>query len=165
LVSVIDRLGINAFAGRGVVLDLQGQIAADALDEDAILDRDVRMAAVAEGLARRHLPAELEGWREALAAKLGFRAAIDIAQTAAVEGPLENRDVVHARADLKNEIQVGADQRKLAERRLRIDLIQPSEIGEKALVVQDAEVGFLERSCLRIALKRGENIAQLDLLF
>jgi hypothetical protein len=119
LVSVVDGLGVDAFAGGGVVLDLEREVAADAVDEDAVLDRDVRVTAVTERLARRRLPAELELRRETFAAKLGFGAAVEVAQLAAVEGPLEDGDVVHAGADLEHDVEVAADEGKLAERGLR----------------------------------------------
>ncbi len=40
-----DGLGVDAFAGLGVVLDLDGEVAVDALDEDLVLDGHVRVAA------------------------------------------------------------------------------------------------------------------------
>src|SRR5215207_1268705 len=45
LVPLLDRLAVDAFAAGGVVLDLDREIAADAFDEDAILDADVRESA------------------------------------------------------------------------------------------------------------------------
>ena len=54
LQRLVDGLAVDALAGLGVVLDLDGEVAADGLDEDLALDRDVRVAArdvVARGSA------------------------------------------------------------------------------------------------------------------
>ena len=45
LQRLVDRLGVDALAGLGVVLHLDGERAADRLDEHLVLDRDVRVPA------------------------------------------------------------------------------------------------------------------------
>lgn len=58
LIAVHDRLGVNAFATRGVVFDLDRQIAAAALDENTVFDRNMRMQALAMQFAMGPAPLE-----------------------------------------------------------------------------------------------------------
>src|SRR4051812_8539711 len=93
LFRIIDRLVVNALAGFGVVLDFDGDIAADAFDKNTVLDGYVRMIAIAEGFAIRSFPSERVRGREADFAKLRSAAAIRIPELPAVENPLENGNV------------------------------------------------------------------------
>lgn len=42
---VVDRLAVDAFAIRGVVFDLDGEVASDGLDKDGVEDVHMGMAA------------------------------------------------------------------------------------------------------------------------
>ncbi len=91
LVTLIDRFGVDAFAGVGVVLDLDRQVAADGFDEDPIFDRDVRVLASLMLIAGRALPLKLVLRREAkLRGRCGCRRIPDLV---AVDEPLERLDV------------------------------------------------------------------------
>ena len=46
LAFVVDRLGVNAFAAGGVVLNLDGQRAVDAFDKNALVNGDEEIGAV-----------------------------------------------------------------------------------------------------------------------
>ena len=161
---VIHRLGVNAFAGLRVVLDLYRQVAAHALDEDAVFNRDVRMIAVAERLARGREPAEFILRRKTHAAEIRLRAPIEIAQLPALKRPLDHRDVVHARANLEDHVEVALNQRKFAERRAIIDLVEPLEVSEELLLLEDLQRAFLERAIRLVAMVDGENVFEINFL-
>jgi hypothetical protein len=68
LVGVLNRFAEDALAALGVVLDLHRQVAADAFDENLVLDRDVRMLAEDVLVAAGARPFEIVLWREGVVA-------------------------------------------------------------------------------------------------
>ena len=164
LVPVLDRLGVKTFARGRVVLDLDGQVTAHALDEDPVGNRDVRMVPVAKRFAIRHQPAELVRRRKTDLPKFALAASVEIAQLPAIEPPLENRDVVHPGPDGKDHVEAALDQREFAEDRLLINIVEPLEVGEELLALQDRQVALLERADRFVPVVNGEDIAQFDLL-
>ena len=113
LVFVLDFLGIDPRAAVRVVLDLDRQIAAHRFDEDAILDRDVRVHAGAVQVASRANPFELVLRREA---EFVVAAVVLIDQFVALQRPLERLDVRRVGADAKDHEQVRPENRELGER-------------------------------------------------
>ena len=164
LVLVLDGLGVDALAGGGVVLDLDGEVAADALDEDAFRDGDVRMVAVAVGLAVGRLPAEIVRGRIADAAVFGLRAAVEVAEVAVVEGPLEDGVVVERRAGAELGVEVPADDGELPERRLLIDVVEALEVGDELPVLERLQRLLLEPARGLVAPVDGEDVRQVHLL-
>ena len=77
LVRVLDRFRVDSLSARGVVLDLDGEVAADALDEHSVLDRDVGVFARDLIVAGRGGPLKivLRGQRE-----LDVSTVIDVGQ-------------------------------------------------------------------------------------
>ena len=106
LVEVGDVLGVDALSGGGVVLDLDGEIAADGFDKDFVFDGDVRMLAGALHIAVGTDPVEfLLGWEfvfvvEAVAEV--FELAIPLNQ------PFEGFDVVDFLTDPQAHVEVRA---------------------------------------------------------
>jgi hypothetical protein len=103
LVGAVDRLSIDPEPIFGVILDLDGQIAMDALHEDMILDRDVRVPARSMMIARGSLPLEfvLRGL-----ANFGLTSIIDIMKSLAVHGPLKGLEASGGLSDLKHHIKI-----------------------------------------------------------
>lgn len=107
LQRLVDRLGVNPLVGLGVVLDLDGQGAADGLDEDLALDGDVWVAAEDVVLTGRLRPCEVVGRREdvvALAARVQERRRAVVGQ-----GPAQHADVAGLLAGLEDGQQLAFD--------------------------------------------------------
>ena len=105
LIGVVDGLGVDAFAGFCIVLDLDRQVTANCFDEDAILNRNVWMYTVMVVVASRARPFEIVLWRKAVGV---ITAIVDISQsrhlanTAPFNQPLERLDFRDGLADTKN---------------------------------------------------------------
>ena len=96
LIGIVDRFGVDALAAVGAVLDFDRQIAADRLDEHAVLDGDVGMIAAAVQIAMSAGPLELVLRRKAV---LVIAAVVDIDELIVVGHPLEGLDVFGPLAD------------------------------------------------------------------
>ncbi|MCW0466491.1 hypothetical protein NB705_003564 [Xanthomonas sacchari] len=108
---VLHRFAVDALSGLGVVLDLDGQIAADGLHEQGIEDVQMRMAPVHRHLAGGAGPFEVERRRQR---DVAFAARIDVGERAvAVLRPAEHAHVAAALADLERRQQLAADDDQL----------------------------------------------------
>ena len=110
---VVDRFTEDAGAGRGVVLELDGEVAADALDEDLVVDVDVRMRALDVLFPGGARPGEVVGDREDVVA-LALVVEVLEAFVGAPSGqrPAQHAQVAESRAGLESRQQqaVGAPQ-------------------------------------------------------
>ena len=127
LVLVLDRLGVDAFAAVGVVLHLDRQIAADGLDEHTVLDRHMRMLAVAIHLAASALPLELLRGRKD---KLVIEAIAQVLQRAGlvIDQPFEGLHLRHIATDRHAHVEMRPDAMELQERGRLVVAIQVIEV-------------------------------------
>ena len=133
LVPLGDRLGIDAVPGLGVVLDLDGQVAAHRFHKHPVLDRDVRMQAGAVHAPVGPPPVELVLARIDI---LVVEAVAQILEPAAGHPPLEDLDVLQALAGPHRDEQVRADHHELLEDRVAVILVEFREVRDEAGVVQ-----------------------------
>lgn len=142
---VVQRLGlvhhlfaIDAQADLGVVLDLDGQVAANGLDEQGVEDVQVREAALHHHLAGSPLPFEVERCRQG---DVALAAVVDVADLAAVAGdrPAEHADVGDPLADLEAGQQLAVADRQLQQAGVLVvgvklvEVVDEARRGEKAV--------------------------------
>ncbi len=157
LVGVVHRLGVNAQAAVGVVLDLDGEVAADGFHEHAVLDGHVRVPALAEVVAGGALPLELVARGED---KLVVEAVAQVLECArrVIDPPLEDLHLVRAATDLHDEVQVGADPVELQEGGVLVVAVEVGEVLAELRVGQGRLAGGVQRVVARGAVVHGEHI-------
>ena len=163
LVAFADGLGVDALAAGGVVLDLDGEVAADGLDEDAVLDRDVRVHAAAVHPAVGALPDEfLLGGIDDLVVE----AVAEVFEGAVrVDAPLEGLDVVDGLAGPHLQVEMGADDHELLEDGLAVVLEEVGEVLREARVGEDLVNGqFGEAAGFRVVVVGGEDVLDVGRL-
>jgi hypothetical protein len=128
LVLLLDGLQIDPLSRLGVVLDLDREVAADAFDKDAILNRDVWIKASAMQFAMRALPLEFVLRRISV---LVIESIPDITKGPAIAKPLEGLDVRHAFSHAKLHKEMRPDERKLREDGVLVVLVERLEVGLK----------------------------------
>ena len=146
LISIVDGLRIDAGARFGVVFDLDGQIAADGLDEDPILDGDMGMASLLNHVTGGTLPLKFVlRWET----KLMVAAIIEVFESVPLYEPLEGLDVLDLAAHAEDHEEVGALEGKLGEAGLTVEAVEVLEVLRELLIGQQlqgfgAEVAILE---------------------
>ena len=136
LVRVVDRLGIDSFAGVCVVLDLDRQVATDGLNKDAIFDGDVGVRPVVMLVARRLGPAELVLGRVAY---FVFAAIVEILDRIGCHSPFERLDVTRSLSDLKDHVQHRTSAKESQETRVFVEPVQFVKVAFESLVADDGE--------------------------
>ena len=129
LIGIVDRLGINAFAGLGVVLDLDREIAVHALDEQRVEQVVVRVLAGDLVIARDLDPREVVRRREQRGV-IAIAAIVDVDHRAIrLDPPAQDLRVLVRRARLEDgeELRVALDE--LDEPRLFVVAIQVREVA------------------------------------
>ncbi len=132
----VDRLAVDALAGLGVVLDLDGQVAADGLDEHLAADGDVRVPAGHVVVARRLGPLEVVRRREHVVA---LAPVVDVGDRAVGGGvPPQHPHVLRARARLEHREQLAFGLPELQQAGLPVVPVQLAEVALEAGVAQQA---------------------------
>ncbi|MNE04453.1 hypothetical protein D3C80_969860 [compost metagenome] len=151
---VRHRLAVDAQAILGVVLDLDGQIAADGLDEHRVEDVEVRMAAVDHHLATGFLPLEVVGLRQG---DIALAAVVDVAHLAAIhrDRPAEHADVGQPLTDLEAGQQLAIPHHQLQQAGVLVVGVQLAEVLHEAGLAEEAA---LQR--LRLGIKALRRLAQ-----
>ena len=133
---VLHRLSVDAQAILGVVLDLDGQIAADGFDEHGVEDVDMRMTAVDHHLARRWLPLEIVGRRQR---DIALATVVDVAHLALRRNaPAEHADIAQPLADLERGQQFAVAHQQLQQAGVLVIGVQLAEILREAVDGEEA---------------------------
>ena len=137
LVLVIDGFAEDAATAVGVVLDFDREIAANGLDEDAILNADVRMRAVDVPVPRGPFPLKLLRRGED---KLVIAAIAEVAQRAyvVIDEPFEGFDLRGPLSDLKAHVEMRADAVKLQEGGVLVVVVEVGEVLRELRLAEDA---------------------------
>ena len=160
LQRVVHRLAVNSFAAFGVVFHFDGQIAADGFDEDAVLNRNVRMRAIDEIVARRPRPLEIVLRR---IGEFPFRPIIEIFQAAVLaDQPFERLDF-RAVADMENHQQIRAFAVKRGKPGVFVVGVLIAEIFDELRVVQKVAVHVVETVVFHLI--DAEHVRNLRLFF
>ena len=131
LIRMVDRFGVNTFAGIRVVFDLHGQIAANRFDKHDVIDRNVRVRTVAMLIASRSCPAKL-----VLSRFFDFviAAIVDVFDFSRCHAPFKRLDVVGGLSDLENHVQHWSAAIEPTERRAFIKAIQFVKVAAEFVV-------------------------------
>ena len=131
LVGIIDRFAVDSLPQVGVVFDLDGQVAADRLDKQAILNGDMWMQALALQITMRPRPFEfMLRWK----LDLVIAAGINVPQVSTIDEPLEGLDVGRGLANLKHHVQVWSAREEFCERCLLVVFVELSEVVQERRV-------------------------------
>ncbi len=160
LVLVIDRLAEDAAAAVGVVLDLDREVAADGLDEDAILDADVRMRAVDVHVPRGPFPLKLLRRGKD---KLVVAAVAEVAQRALVviDEPFEGLHLRGALPDLKAHVEMRADAVELQEGGVLVVVVEVGEVLRELRIAEDAVLVRVEAVIAVLVVIHREDVLDL----
>lgn len=165
LKTIFHRFTVNAHTVLGIVLHFYREVATNAFDKHTVLNRNMRMVAVAVGLAIGLEPAEFVCRWVADTPVFCFRSAIDEFQIPLIVIPNECRKIRKRRTRAKIHEQLALTHRELAERTAFIDVVEAFEISDKTRVVDDIERLFAEGSGLGVTAIDGEHIGQFHFLF
>ena len=159
LVGIRDRLLIDALPGTGVVLDLDGEVAADGFHENAILDGDVRMLARALHVAVGALPLELHGIR---IPALVVETVADIFQgSVSTSQPLERLEIILAAADAHLHVHMRTDDHEFHEQRALVEPEQRNEVLLEGRVAQGVGDRELVKLVFLIQPEQGKHILKV----
>ena len=159
LVAVRNGLGVDPAAVLGVVLDLDGEVAADGFHKHAVLDRDMRMQTRPVHSAMGADPLELVlFWIDILM----IEAVAEVFEPPARHAPLEDLDVLQRLARPHRKIEMRTDDHELLEDRLAVILEEVREVRGEAGVVQHLENRHRgEGARFRIVVVGGKHIADV----
>ena len=133
---IVDGLAVDAQSVFGVVLDLDGEIAAGRFHEHGVEDVEMRMTAVDRQLAGGAGPLEVVRRRQR---DVALAAIVDVAHGAAgIDLPAEHADVLDAFADLERRQQLAVAHHQLQQSRILVvglelvELLDEIRVAEKA---------------------------------
>ncbi|MCF0089962.1 hypothetical protein B0E37_05063 [Streptomyces sp. MH192] len=137
----VDRLGVDALGGLGVVLGLDGERAADGGEEDLAADGDVRVAAEDVVLAGGGGPGDVVGGRQDVVA---VAARVEEGDAAVLgERPAQHPDVLGLLAGAEDGEQPALDPAQPQQGRLAVVAVQGRELPYERRVVEQARHGVL----------------------
>lgn len=127
---------VDAQAVLGVVLDLDGQVAAEGFDEHRVEDVHVREATFHRHLAGGLLPFEIKRRRQG---DVALAAVVDVAHVAPIQGdgPAEHSNIGDALANLKTRQQLAVTDGQLQQASVLVIGVQLVEIVEEALGIEE----------------------------
>ncbi|MNJ50065.1 hypothetical protein D3C77_453270 [compost metagenome] len=134
---VHHRFAVDTLAVLGVVLDLDGQVAAEGFDEHRVENVHMRMAPHDNPLAGSLLPFEIKRRRQR---DITLTAVVDVTEVVAVTGdrPAEHTDVADPLTDLETSQQPAVTDGQLQQARVLVIGIQFIEVGDETGLGEEA---------------------------
>ena len=163
LQGLVDRFAVDAVGAVGVVLGLDGEGAAEGVDEDLAPDGDVRVAAEDVVLAGGGCPVDVGG-RGAGVVAVAARVQEDRRPAVLGDRPAQDADVAGLLTGLEDGEQSAVDTAQPQQAGLAVVAVQGGELADEAGVVEESGDGVVGEA-VQVAVVRGEDVGDRGVPF